>query len=156
MADYQKRVFTGGTWLDKEKVSTGMRATIATETNPEPSKFKNKDGSVKMQDVCQIKLEGFNGLSKFSLNNATLNALIDAFGTKSTDWVGKILTITKQKKDGKMFVYLVPEGFVCGQDDEGFTVVARKGMSTPMSPVLNREVNDIPVIEEERDEVLPF
>jgi hypothetical protein len=139
MADYQKLVFVGGKWLDKSKLKTGMRAKIVSETNPEPSKFTEDDGTPKMQDVCQIKVEGLNDVSKVSLNRITINALVEAFGSASKSWIDKVLTIDLSKRDGKSYLYFVPEGYKCTQDTEGYTIIMKVIKEEPNIPVINED-----------------
>lgn len=125
MTTYQKQEFTGGVWVDKSKLKTGMRAKIVSETNPEPSKWKDDDGNFKTQDVCRVKFEGLNDIVKTSLNRVTINALVDAFGTDSKSWMNKTLTVDIRKLDGKVYLYLVPQGYRRTEDTEGYTIIVK-------------------------------
>lgn len=135
MAQYQKQVFTGGKWLDKSKLKTGMRVKIVSETNPEPSKWTEEDGTPKTQDVCQVKVEGLD-VSKIALNRLTINALVEAYGSDSKSWIDKVMTIDVSKRDGKIYLYFVPQGYKCTQDTEGYTIIIR---DEPNIPIINEE-----------------
>lgn len=133
MATYNKQVFTGGKWLDKSKLKTGMRAKIMSETNPEASRYTDeKTGEFKMQDVCQVRVDGLSDVSKVTLNRITINALVEAFGNDSKSWMNHPLAINLSKRDGKAYLYFVPEGFTCTQDNEGYTVIIKNGDSLPV------------------------
>jgi hypothetical protein len=68
-----------------------------SETNPMPSQFLNKDGSVKMQDVAKIQISGDAEQKNISLNRATINGLVGAYGEESSDWTNRVLTIQTEK-----------------------------------------------------------
>ncbi|MGH7782251.1 MAG: hypothetical protein ACREO5_00175 [Candidatus Binatia bacterium] len=129
MANYEKKEFLSGKWVDKaelfeKKVSS---AKIVSETNPETSgKFTNEDGTPQIQDVCKVQFEGFDEAVKVSLNRATINALVDAFGTNSKDWQGHDLTVEIEKLPGKKYpMYLIPEGYAREEDDNGYSVIKK-------------------------------
>lgn len=151
MAQYQKNVSIGGKWARASELKSGMRCRIVSETNPSPSQFFNKDNSVKMQDVCQVKFEGLNDVLNVSLNRATINALIDAFGTDSASWMNKILTVETERVRvaGKAVtaLYLIPEGFEKTDDENGYAVIAKVGTHQPAG-----QHDDIPVINADEDE----
>lgn len=121
-----------GSWVKAADLKTGMRAKIVSETNPVPSQFQNKDGSVKNQDVCQIKFEGFNEVSKIALNRATINGLIDAFGEDSKDWMNKVLAVETEKMRvagrAVIAVYLIAEGYHREDDANGYAVIVKNGI----------------------------
>ena len=132
MAIYQKTEGISGAWSKgSDLMEKGVkRAKIVTETNPRPSQFQNKDGSVKMQDVCKVQFEGIQEPLNTNLNRATLNALVEAFGEDSKLWMNKVLSVEteKVKVAGKTQValYLVPEGFEKTDDAEGYTIITKK------------------------------
>jgi hypothetical protein len=127
---YDKKEFTTGKWADKaelydKRVSSGK---IVSETNPETSSFKNEDGSPQMQHVCKVSFEGYDEALKVALNRATINALVDAFGRDSKDWQGHQLTVEVDKLPGKKFpLYLIPEGYKRIEDENGYSVIVKKG-----------------------------
>src|SRR3990167_201551 len=97
MANYQKQNMTSGAWAKASELSNVKRAKIVSETNPTPSQFLNKDGSPKTQDVCKVRFEGIDEPLNVSLNRATLNGLVEAFGEDSKDWQGHYLTVETEK-----------------------------------------------------------
>src|SRR6267142_1428773 len=97
MSTYQKRSGIQGKWVKGSEVKSGTKCTLVSETSPQPSQFKNKDGSMKMQDVAKVHFEGSTETLNISINSATLNALIDAFGEDSKKWLKKVLTSETEK-----------------------------------------------------------
>lgn len=129
--EYTKQVSMSGSWVKGENVTSGVKAKLVTAAERTQSQFKNDDDTPKMQDVAKIKFsdkpeETFN----ISINRASLNALIEAFGTRSEDWVGKPLTTQVEKMivagRNVRAVYLIPDGFELSEDDGGYTVITRK------------------------------
>ena len=148
--EYQKSSTIAGAWAKGKELTHIKHAEIITETKPHPSNYFNKDGSVKMQDVCKVKFDGQEPLN-VNLNRPTINALIDAFGKNSKDWMNKELSVEteKVKVAGKTVtaLYLIPEGFKKIDDADGYTVIVREDGAQP-------EPNeDIPIIDIEDDDV---
>lgn len=157
MTIHEKNVVVGGAWVDKSKLKNGMTARIVTEVNSEPSKFTDeKTGEIKMQDVCKVRFDGLNDAVKVNINRITKNALIDAFGKDDTDWQHQPLTVDMHKKDGKTYMYLIPQGFRRTEDTEGYTIIVRD-----QEPEKKGHVEDIETVNEElagqpEDRDLPF
>jgi hypothetical protein len=129
MATYDKKEFTTGKWADKAELydTRTSQAKIVSETNPETSTFKNEDGSPQMQDVCKVQFAGYDEALKVSLNRATINALVDAFGGPSSGWQGHPLSVEIDKLPGKKFpLYLIPEGYRRIEDENGYSVIIKK------------------------------
>jgi len=128
---YTKSQAIAGAWVKGSEVVSGTHCKLMSETNPMPSQFLNKDGSVKMQDVAKIQISGDAEQKNISLNRATINGLVDAFGEDSAGWQGHVLTIETEKVRvaGKAVtaVYLVPEGYERVDDENGYTVILKKG-----------------------------
>lgn len=146
MALYKIQNFTSGKWVDKKEVlAKGVTsAKIVSETEPEPSQWKDDDGNIQMQDVCKIKFEGMgDDAFKFSLNKIVINGLVQAFGQDSREWIGKPLTVEAEKTRvaGKagVAVYLIPEGYARIDDEEGYAKIVKKESESD---------GEIPVIEE--------
>jgi hypothetical protein len=135
---YQKIVLLGGAWVKAAEVKSGTRAKIVSETINQPSSFVNKDGSSKTQDVAKLWIEGVNEPLNVSLNRATINALVDAFGEDSVAWQGRYLTIETEKirvaGKSKTALYLIPEGYVKIDDENGYAKIVKKEMLTKNSP----------------------
>lgn len=131
MSKYSKSQAIAGAWVKGSEVQSGTRVKLVSETNPMPSQFQNKDGSVKMQDVAKIQFSGEAEPKNISLNRATINGLVDAFGEDSADWMNHVLLIETEKVRvaGKAVtaVYLVPEGYERVDDENGYTVIVKKG-----------------------------
>jgi hypothetical protein len=131
MSKYSKTQSIAGAWVKGSEVLSGSRCKLVSETNPMPSQFQNKDGSVKMQDVAKIQFSGEAEPKNISLNRATINGLVDAYGEDSADWQEHILILETEKVRvaGKAVtaIYLVPEGYERVDDENGYTVIVKKG-----------------------------
>lgn len=128
-----------GAWVNKSSLVTGTRAKITSETKKEPSKFLNDDGTPKTQDNAKVLFEGQKESANVSLNRATLNGLVQAFGEDSVDWQGKYLTVEveKMRVAGKAVIalYLIPDGFKKIDDEEGFAKIV------PINKIVGTDVN---------------
>lgn len=142
---YQKQNMVSGNWIKGSDLTGITRAKIVSETTPQPSQFLNKDGSPKTQDVCKVRFEGKNEAYNLSINRATINGLIDAFGEDSKEWVNKVLGVETEKVRvagaARTVVYLLAEGYEKIDNEQGFAEIRKKG-GAPSNA-------DIPVIEEE-------
>src|ERR1017187_3736883 len=132
---YQKQQSIGGAWVKGAEVQSGSRCKLMSETVPMQSQFKNeKTGEVKTQDVAKILFSGDTEEKNISLNRATINGLIDAFGDDSALWQGQVLTAETEKVRvaGKAVtaVYLVADGYERVDDENGYTVIVKKGTIT--------------------------
>lgn len=152
---YKKSSSVKGNWIKKEELINGSKAVLVSEAMPSESNFFNKDGSSQMQDVAKIKIEGQAEISNVKINKPTLNALIEAFGEESENWVDKILTVHTEKMivAGKRVtaLYLIPEGMELGEDEGGYLVITK---------IKENEENagEIPIVEDEDIKVkdIPF
>lgn len=150
--DYDKKVITGGRYVNKEELFNKgtKRAKIVSETNDEPSQFKDKNGNMKTQAVCKVMFEGENESVKTQLNQATINGLVDAFGKSSKLWMGHYLDVRIDKQIGKKFyLYLIPQGFVAIEDDNGYIVIVKQGSDAKevTAPPLHDEEEEIKAID---------
>lgn len=144
MAKFTKNSNVGGAWLDKKTLKNGDVAKLLTEAI-------EVEGQNGKQIVAKIKIKGNNEEFNVAINKPSKNALIEAFGEDSKDWVGKILGIQTEKgifagKRG-IALYLIPDGFEVIEDSNGYIVITQKGQKT--EPVINVDEgevdpNDIP------------
>jgi hypothetical protein len=128
MAKYSKQNFIGGAWIKKGEVISGTKAKLVSETEPQPSNFKNdKTGETQMQDVAKIRLEGGTEAVNIALNRATISGLVDAFGEDSKNWIGKPLTVITEKSSygGKRgySIYLLAEGYEMNEDENHYLII---------------------------------
>lgn len=128
---YQKQSSVFGSWVKREDLKSGTACKIVSETVPQASNFKNKDGSPQTQDVCKVRFDGQDESVNVSLNKPTISALVDAFGDESIEWQNKPLTVEteKMKVAGKSVIalYLIPQGYEKIDDDNGYTIIVKKG-----------------------------
>jgi hypothetical protein len=131
MSKYTKTTAIAGSWVKGSEVQSGSRCKLMSETTPMPSQFQNKDGSVKMQDVAKVLFSGDAETKNIGLNRATINGLVDAFGEDSASWQEHILTCETEKVRvaGKAVtaVYLLPENYERVDDENGYTLIVKKG-----------------------------
>jgi hypothetical protein len=152
MANYKERSTVGGKWAKAAEIKNGIRAKIVSETKPQPSTFLNKDGSAKTQDVAKVQFEGMGEALNVSLNSATINGLVRAFGEDSKAWQGQYLSVETEKMRvaGKAVtaLYLIPEGFKRIDDENGYALIVKEG----------EDASNIPPLEDEeiKPEEIPF
>jgi len=145
---YQKTSTTTGAWIKGSELAGIKKAKIVSETSPQPSQFTNKDGSPKTQDVCKVRFEGKEEVYNISLNKATINGLVDAFGEDSVEWQNHPLKVETEKVRvaGKAVIatYLIPDGYEKVDNDEGFAEIRKMSLTKQIN-----QPDDIPTIEEE-------
>ena len=133
MVQYSKSDGVRGAWLEKSIDLHSKRVKLVSEVTPQESQW----GS---QDVAKVQISGETEIKNFNINKPTVNALIEAFGTDSKDWINKVLTIHAEKMmvSGKrvVAVYLVPEGFQMTEDEGGYLVILRKNTETAQGTAL--------------------
>jgi len=106
MAVYQKKVSVGQFLKKGEDIKDGDRVIIANEG-------KRQTGEFGPQDIFLVKLQdGREG--NVSINQTSINNLIDAFGDDSLNWIGKQVKImvVKQNVQGKIrpvYYFLHPD-----------------------------------------------
>lgn len=148
----------GGAWVDKSKLTNGMRAKIVSETKPIPGNFKDqKTGEVKDQDVAKVRFEGLGDAVNVNLNKPTIAGLIDAFGEDSVNWQGHYLTVELEKVriGGKAVtaLYLLPEGYKKIDDENGYAAVVK---STVTENVAQPEHPATPSLKPKATEAVPY
>lgn len=135
MANYKKSGGLGGKWAKASELQNIRSAKIVSETAPQPSQFKDKNGNEKMQDVCKVQFRGVEEVLNVSLNRATIDALVDAYGEDSKNWQGHDLAVDVQNAlvGGKWvhMLFLVPEGYERSIDANGYMVITKKEEERP-------------------------
>ena len=129
---YDKPQSVSGAWVKGSEIQSGARCKLMSAAERMPSQFKDeKTGETKFQDVAKVLFSGDTETKNISLNRATISALIDAYGDESENWQGHILTCETEKMrvGGRavIAVYLVPEGYERVDDENGYTVIVKKG-----------------------------
>lgn len=141
MAIYKKKTGTGGKWVDKSELKNGQRAKIVSETEP-------IEGQYGTQDVAKVRFEGQNDSVNVNLNGATTNALIDAFGEDSKEWIGKVLKVQLEKMvvSGKRVtaLYLIPEGYSLGEDSGGYLVISKGDKTVQVDEETGEDLSEMP------------
>lgn len=129
---YDKPQSVSGAWVKCNEIQSGARCKLVSAAERMPSQFKDeKTGETKYQDVAKVLFSGDAETKNISLNRATISALIDAFGDESENWQGHVLRAETQKvRVGGRAVtalYLVPENYERIDDENGYTVIVKKG-----------------------------
>lgn len=150
---YTKSQGVGGAWIKGSEVVSGTKCKLTTETLPSTSSY---EGKVINNNVSKIRFQGEKTDAKnVNVNRPSINALIEAFGEDSKDWIGKLLTAQTEKMivGGKRVtaLYLIPEGYELKEDDGGYIVITKIGgqASVPLNGV------DYPAEEIDPDDI-PF
>ncbi len=146
---YEKTTGVAGGWVKAAEVVSGTKAKLVSECVPVQSVY---EGQPRTQNVAKVRFQGEEGEAKnMNLNKPTINGLIDAFGSDSNAWIGKVLTAQTEKMvvGGKRVtaLYLIPEGYKLGEDAGGYLVVTKEEVKKEQEePVDEDEVNpeDIP------------
>lgn len=126
---YTKSSTVSGAWVKGSEVVSGTKCKLVAETVPSESTY---EGKIIKNNVSKIRFQGEEGEAKnVNVNRPSINALIDAYGEDSKDWIGKLLTAQTEKMlvGGKRVtaLYLIPEGFEMKEDENGYIVISRIG-----------------------------
>lgn len=121
MAIYSKKVSVGSFLKKGEDIKNNDIVEIANEG-------KQVEGQFGMQDLFLIKTtNGKEG--NLSLNQTSLNCLIDAYGTDSKNWIGKKAKVWAilSNVQGKMIkVYYLTHPLADVDDEGNFTIPKNK------------------------------
>lgn len=121
----------GGKWTDVKTLKDGMQAKIVDECVKQESQYKDKDGLPKTENIAKVRFQGLPEASNTRINWTTINALIDAHGKDSKQWIDKILTVrTVRAMVGdtmRTLLYLIPEGFDLSENTEGKLEIRKVG-----------------------------
>jgi hypothetical protein len=145
----------GGAWVPGEKLVNGLKVKLVSECVKQESRFKNKDGDPKTENVAKVRLQGDEQTYNIRLNWATVFGLVDAFGKESKEWIGKVLTVKVVRAlvgdTMRNIVYLIPEGFELGENSEQKLEIRKIGDKEVVSeekveyPQEDINVDDIPL-----------
>ncbi len=132
MANYKKTSGVGGSWIKGSEVVSGTKCKLTTETIPSESIYEGK--TIK-NNVAKIRFQGDKDEAKnVNVNRPSINALVDAFGEDSKEWIGKVLTAQTEKMvvGGKRVtaLYLIPDGYELKEDEGGYIVITKIGAPT--------------------------
>lgn len=138
---YTKSANLSGAWIKGSELENGIRAKFVSEARDVQSRFEGKDGNPKMQTVVQVRFEGKLDAYNLSLNRATRDGLIEAFGDESKNWVNKLLRVHTEKVmvSGKRqtALYLVAEGFKVSEDENGYITIVKENSEKDNQEALN-------------------
>lgn len=113
----------GGAWLDKKVLRNDDVVKLVSEA-------QEVEGQNGPQLVAKVRVKGSDDEAKnVSINAPTKNALIEAFGDDTKNWVNQLLTVNVEKTliAGKrgIALYLIPEGYSVGEDAGGYLVITK-------------------------------
>lgn len=155
---YTKQTTTKGAWVNASELVSGDKAKLVAETIEVDTEF---EGKPRKQSQSKISIEGKEDTLNVNVNKPSLNALIDAFGTESKDWINKPLTLQTEKMliagKRRTALYLIPEGYELREDEGGYLVI---GEIEVVKEKLTGEPPEIPVIEDDPNAIdvkdIPF
>lgn len=138
----------GGAWLKKDELTNNDILKLVSEAT-------EVEGQNGMQLVAKCRVKGQTGDAvNLAINSASKNALIDAFGDDTKNWVNQELGVSVERgifagRRGIM-LNLIPAGYEVATDAGGFIVIQKKGsQSEPVMPEYPKE-------EEINPEDIPF
>ncbi len=128
MAIFEKSSATSGKWAKATELQDVKSARIVSEARKVESQFQDeKTGAYKMQTVAKVQFEGIEEALNVSLNRATVDGLIEAFGKDSASWQGHDLRVQTEKVQvagrNTRALYLIPLGFRMTEDEGGYTII---------------------------------
>lgn len=146
MVKVQRSSGVGGKWLDKKALVVGDVIRIETEAQ----EIANQQGG--MQLVAKVTVKGWGKETEnFAINVPSKNAIIEAHGDDTNDWIGKSFTVHPEKTiiGGKrgIVAYLIPDGFELQETDDGYVNIRRVGKS--------ENKGDLPTVEYPENTVAP-
>jgi len=137
MAMYKESQQMSGAWAKASDLGGVKSATIISETTPQASQFLDKNGMPKTQDVAKVMFGGYQEPLNVSLNRATINGLIRAFGGDSKNWMNKPLKVETEKVRvaGKSVttLYLIAEGFIKTDDQNGYAIIVKEDLTAEIN-----------------------
>lgn len=125
MAEYTRSI--GGAWLNADNLQSGTKIKIVSECTRQESKFKDaKTGESKQENIAKVRVQGADSEVNMRINWASIYALMDAYGTDSLNWVGKVVTAKTVDamvgENMRTIVYLIPEGFELAKVDKKMVI----------------------------------
>ena len=116
---------TGGPWLKKQDLKNGDQIKLVSEAG----EIQGQNG---IQLVAKCRIKGWQGdAMNLSINPQSKNALIDAFGDDTKNWINQLLTAHVERAliGGKRvtILYLIPQQFEITEDQGGYIVIKRVG-----------------------------
>lgn len=116
MSKYQKKVSVGAFAKKKVDIKDGDIIHVANEG-------KSVDGQFGLQDVFLVKLTDGREMN-VSVNQTSINGLVDAYGEDSVNWIGKPVKvwIVKQNVAGKFLDVLYLSHPDADLTDSGFAM----------------------------------
>lgn len=127
MAEYQKKVSVGAFAKKGEDYKDGDLLVVANEG-------KKIMGQFGEQDVFLVKLP--KGDEKnMSFNQTSINGLIDAYGTNSTNWIGKQIKVhlINQNVSGKFMKVAYVSHPDAELTEDGFIMPSAEAKVAPVS-----------------------
>lgn len=132
----------GGAWLKKDDIKSGEPLKIVSEA----AMIEGQNGS---QLVAKVRQKGGADSLNVAINNTSRNALIEAFGDDTTNWVNKIVTAVTEKAiiAGKRstILYLVPEGYSIVDGADGFVTIQADAVEIDPEPAPKTRRAPLPV-----------
>jgi hypothetical protein len=146
-----------GSWVDKKLLQIGDVMKIVSEASEQPA-----PQGERMQLVAKVLIRGKSKEPEnIAINAPTKNALIDAFGDDTSDWVGKIVTVHVELGifSGKrgIALYLIPAGMIMKESDDGYIYIGHKDGESgkPLTSKSSKSIQGPPEPEESMEGLDP-
>lgn len=107
-----------GAWLKVDDSLDGKKVKLINECVKTESRFKDEDGTPKIENQVKAQIEGQNEPVNMRLNWTTVYGLIEAFGKDSKSWIGHNLVARVKDATTGQSVYLIPEGSELYRNEE--------------------------------------
>ncbi len=138
----------GGAWLKKAELEDGDILKFVTEAQ----EIEGQNGK-QLVAKCRVKDKTTESMN-VAINTPSKNALIDAFGDDTKEWINKHLTVCVLPcivggKEG-IALYLIPEGYEKTKDNNGYVVIKKIGEEKEKVDTIEYPENDI------KPEDIPF
>jgi len=144
---------TGGAWLKKEDLKSGDKLKIVSEA-------ELVEGQLGQQLVVKVRRQGTPEPVNMAVNKTSKNALIEAYGDDTKDWVEKVITVAVERaiinNKRSMIVYLVPAGFVLTEASDGSVTITNADIQLEPAHPVTRAVaaKKNPLMDDSADEDL--
>lgn len=146
-----KSLSTGGAWLKKEDLKSGDKLKIVSEA-------EMVIGTLGQQLVVKVRRQGTTEPVNVAINQTSKNALIEAYGDDTKDWVDKVITVAVERaiinNKRSVIVYLVPAGFVLTEASDGSVTITSADIQLEPAHPVTRAVaaKKNPLIDDSTDE----
>lgn len=129
-----------GGWAKGKEIESGSICKLVSEANWVNGEYEGKPNK---RLIAKAQFKGKPEALNISINNASIEALADAFGEDTQKWQGHHLTARVESTiiggKRKYPIYLVPEGYELGIDKNDYVVIKPIGEEKEKPEEINVE-----------------